>query len=83
MLTGPNQLCNLVNYSLPGSSVCGIFQERILEWVAISSSGHLLHPDTEPVSPVSPALADGFFTSEPPGCVLVFPVVAIFKKHVE
>ena len=31
-------LCNLVDCSLPGSSVCGIFQARILEWVAISSS---------------------------------------------
>ena len=40
-------------------------------------------PRDEPMSPVSPALADGFFNSEPPGCVLVFPVVAIFKKHVE
>ena len=26
------------DYSLPGSSVHGIFQARILEWVAISSS---------------------------------------------
>ena len=25
-------LCNPVNYSLPGSSVHGILQERILEW---------------------------------------------------
>ena len=31
-------LCNLMDYSLPGSSVHGIFQARILEWVAISSS---------------------------------------------
>ena len=31
-------LCDLVNCSLPGSSVHGIFQARILEWVAISSS---------------------------------------------
>ena len=29
--------------------------------------GHLLHPDIEPASPVSPALADGFLTTEPPG----------------
>ena len=43
-------LCNSTDYSLPGSSVLGIFQERILEWVAISSSRvsnlhlwHLLH----------------------------------------
>ena len=27
-----------IDYSMPGSSVCGISQTRILEWVAISSS---------------------------------------------
>ena len=27
-------LCNLLNGNLPGSSVCGILQARILEWVA-------------------------------------------------
>ena len=31
-------LCNPVDCSPPGSSVYGIFQARILEWVAISSS---------------------------------------------
>ena len=31
-------LCNPMNCSMPGSSVHGIFQTRILEWVAISSS---------------------------------------------
>ena len=31
--------CDPMDYSLPGSSVHGIFQERILEWVAISSLG--------------------------------------------
>ena len=30
-------LCNPMDYSLPESSVHGIFQARILEWVAISS----------------------------------------------
>ena len=34
----PN-LCNTMEYSLPGSSVHGIPQARILEWVAISFSG--------------------------------------------
>ena len=29
-------LCDPMDYSLPGSSVHGIFQARILEWVAIS-----------------------------------------------
>ena len=31
-------LCNPMNYSMPGSSVHGFFQARILEWVAISLS---------------------------------------------
>ena len=31
-------LCNTLDCSPPGSSVRGIFQPRILEWVAISSS---------------------------------------------
>ena len=31
-------LCDLMDCSLPGSSVDGIIQARILEWVAISFS---------------------------------------------
>ena len=31
-------LCDAMDYSLPGSSVRGTFQARILEWVAISCS---------------------------------------------
>ena len=31
-------LCNPMNCSPPGSSVHGIFQARILEWVAVSFS---------------------------------------------
>ena len=33
-------LCDPMNYSLPGSSVHGIFQARVLEWVAIAFSNH-------------------------------------------
>ena len=29
-------LCDPMDYSLPGSSIHGILQERMLEWVAIS-----------------------------------------------
>ena len=36
-------LCDPMNRSLPGSSVHGIFQARILEWVAFPSPGCLLH----------------------------------------
>ena len=35
--SGPT-LCDPMNYSPPGSSVHGIFQTRILEWIAISFS---------------------------------------------
>ena len=31
-------LCDSMDYSLPGSSVCGILQARILEWAAIPFS---------------------------------------------
>ena len=37
-------LCNPVDCSLPGSSVHGIFQARILEWVAISFSRGSFQP---------------------------------------
>ena len=33
-----SDLCNPMDYRLPGSSVHGIFQARILEWITISSS---------------------------------------------
>ena len=35
--SGPT-LCTTMDYSIPGSSVHGILQARILEWAAISSS---------------------------------------------
>ena len=56
-------LCNPMDCSLPGSSVHGIFQARILEQVAISSPGDRPNPGVKPVSPASPALAGGFFTT--------------------
>ena len=31
-------LCDPIDYMLPGSSVLGILQARILEWVVIDSS---------------------------------------------
>ena len=37
-------LCDPMAYSLPGSSVHGIFQARVLEWVAISFSRRSSRP---------------------------------------
>ena len=31
-------LCNPMDYSLPGSSVHGVLQERILEWVVMKQN---------------------------------------------
>ena len=45
---------------LPGPSVHGILQARVLESVALPSSGDLPHSGIEPASP---ALAGRFFTS--------------------
>ena len=64
------QLCptlfDIVDCSLPGSSVRGILQARILEWFASSSSRGSSRPrDHTCVYSVS-CTADGFFTSEPP-----------------
>ena len=57
-------LQDLVDCSPPGSSVCGILQERILEWVAMPSSrGIFLNQGIKPVSLMSSALAGRFFTA--------------------
>ena len=56
----PN-LCNPLACSLPGSSVHGIFQARILEQVAIPSLGDLPGSGIEPEFPVSPLLAGSLY----------------------
>ena len=53
-----------MDYHLPGSSVHGISQAGILEWLLFPSPGDLPDPGSKPVSP---ALAGGFFTTEPRG----------------
>ena len=50
--------------SLPGSSVHGISQARVLEQIAISFSGHLPNPG---IKPPSPASAGGIFITQSPG----------------
>ena len=48
--------------SLPGSSVHGIHQARILEWVSISFSRDLPDPGIEPRSSLNPLQADSLPT---------------------
>ena len=56
-------LCNPLDFSLPGFSVHGIFQARILGPVAFPTPGNLLDPGIQPASLMSPTLAGGFFTT--------------------
>ena len=51
----------LLDCSPPGSSVHGIFQERILERLLFSLPGDLPDSEIEPISPVSPALQVGLY----------------------
>ena len=64
-------LCDTIDCSLLGSSVRGIFQARILEWIAISFSRGCFQPrDRTHLS----CLAGRFFTPEPPGKL---PIIAL------
>ena len=59
-------LCDPKDCSLPGSSVYGIFQARLLEWVAMLSSRGSSRPGIEPASPVLPALQVNSLPTGPP-----------------
>ena len=56
-------LCDQMDCRLPGSSVLGIIQARILEWVAMPSSRGSSWPRDQTHIFTSPALAGGFFTT--------------------
>ena len=57
-------LCDAMDRSLPGSSVHGILQARILGGLPFTSPGDLLYPGIEPGSP---ALQVDSLPTEPPG----------------
>ena len=57
-------LCDPMDYSWSGSSVHGIFQVRILEWVGVPFSRDLPNPGVEPRSPT---LQADFLLPESPG----------------
>ena len=83
MTTGPDSVCcvcvcvshsvmsdclsDCIDCSLSDSSVRGILQARILEWVSCPSPGGLPDQGTEPVSLEPPALTGRFFTPKLPG----------------
>ena len=64
-------LCDPMNCSLPGSSVHGILQVRILDWEKKKKKEYWIGLPSPPprdlpdpgIEPLSPALAGGFFTT--------------------
>ena len=73
-------LCDPMECSLPGSSVLGIFQVRVLEWVAISSSrGSSQSRDWTCIS----CIADRFFTTEALGKPLKIMLSLNFLRSLE
>ena len=65
-------LCNPMDCSLPGSSVHGITQARILE-LPFPPPENIPDPGIKPTSQVAPALAGRSFTTEPLGKPLISP----------
>ena len=79
------QLCltlwDPMDYSLPGSSIHGVVQPRVLEWVTISFSRDLLNPEVEPKSPTLQVVT---LPSEPPGMpIFVYNIfkITLYKWH--
>ena len=73
-------LCDLIDCSLPSSSVHGILQVRVLEWVASSFSkvpGDLPNPGTKPGCP---ALQADSLPTEPLGksCIYTYTFLKVF-----
>ena len=56
-------LCNSMDCRPPGFFVHGVLQARTLECHVMPFSKDLPNPGIEPLSLMSPALADGFFTN--------------------
>ena len=68
-------LCDPMDHSPPGSSVQGILQARILEWVAMPFSRGSSQP-REPPSLMPPALAGGLIYQQ---CHLGSPAIGVEK----
>ena len=67
--------------SLPGSSVRGIFQAKILQWVPFPLPWDFPNPGIKPKSVATPALAVRFFTTEPAGKSHVYVCVYIYIER--
>ena len=83
-------VCSVMSNSLrphrlspPSSSVYGIFQAEIMEWVPFSSPGYLPDPGIELVSLASLALEGKFFTSNTPLYIIIIFTIGLFQDMIK
>ena len=71
-----------IDCSPPGSSVCGILQQKCWSRLLFPPPGDLPNSGMELLFPVSPALAGRFFATEPPGEWYEFAkFISLFTFH--
>ena len=73
-------LWDTVDCSLPGSSVHGILQVRILEWAAMPSSTGSSRPRDQTHASCGPCCRGRFFTAEPLGKPLSYDILTPFTE---
>ena len=79
-------LCDPTDYSPPGSSVHGILQARILEWVSMPSSRGSYPPSDQTRDSCSSFAVNEFFTTKPLGkpnflATSILILVPLFTKN--
>ena len=60
----------------------GVPRQECWTGLPFSMPGGPPHPGVKPKSPVSPALADAFFTAERPGKPLLWPKTQFIEKNI-
>ena len=73
-------LCDPLNCSPPGSSVHGIFQVRMPEWLPFPPPGHLPNPGIKPTCPMSCALQTDSLPTAPLGFICLGDVFSTLGK---
>ena len=71
-------LCDPMNCSLPGSTVHGIFQAKVLEWIAISFSGVSSWPRDQTHGSCVSCIAGEFLTCWAIGEAISWPYVRVY-----
>ena len=78
------RLCDLIDYSLPGSSVLGILQDNPMEWIAMPSSMGSSWPEDQTYISHSSCIEGRPFTAEPQGkSMYSYIYVCLFREGLD